>query len=157
LAAIAMLAAAGSALAFAVLYLNAGNRRPVLAVTAPVPAGATIQAADLTVVQISVDPQLAPLPATEQSTVVGQPAAADLLPGTLLTRAHVGAASPVQPGQAMVGLALQSGAVPSPQLRAGDLVQVIETLPARYRAPLKLSPLECGGCCLRDAGSIDRL
>lgn len=124
---VAVLVAAGSALVFALLWLNAGDRRAVLAVAGPVAAGQVIEASDVAVVRVSVDPQLAPLPASARTDVIGQTAAVDLVTGTLLTDAQVGAQSLLSAGQAVVGLALDGGQVPTPRLRTGDRVRVVAT------------------------------
>ena len=124
---VAVLVAAGSALVFALLWLNAGDRRAVLAVAGPVAAGQVIEASDIGVVRVSVDPQLAPLPASARAEVIGQTAAVDLVAGTLLTDAQVGGESLLPAGQAVVGLALDGGQVPTPRLRTGDRVRVVAT------------------------------
>jgi hypothetical protein len=129
LVAVAVLVAVGSALLFAVLWMNAGDRHPMLAVAARVSAGEVIDAADVAVVRVSIDPGLHPLPASAREQVVGRRAAVDLVAGTLLTDAHVGAGSPVAAGRAVVGVALGPGRVPASRLQAGDHMQVVQTLP----------------------------
>lgn len=129
LAVLAVLMAVGSALVFAVLWMNAGDRRPVLAVVAPVAAGQAIEDADLGVVRVSVDPLLDPLPADARSEIVGQVAAVDVAAGTLLTAVQLGGDDALQPGQALVGLALRGGQVPT-TAQPGDRVEVIQTAPA---------------------------
>lgn len=124
---VAVLVAASSALVFALLWLNAGDRRAVLAVAAAVSAGEVIEAGDLVVVRVSVDPVLAPLPASARADVIGETATVDLVAGTLLTDAQVGAEALLPTGQAVVGLALDGGQVPTPRLGAGDRVQVVAT------------------------------
>ncbi len=124
---VAVLVAAGSALVFALLWLNAGDRRAVLAVAAAVAAGEVIEAGDVVVVRVSVDPVLAPLPASARADVIGETATVDLVAGTLLTDAQVGAEALLPAGQAVVGLALDGGQVPTPRLAAGDRVQVVAT------------------------------
>jgi SAF domain len=90
LALLAVLMTLGSALAFVVLWMNAGNREPVLALANDVPAGQTITDGDLTTVRVSVDGGITPVASSARDQVVGQPAAADLLAGTLLTPEAVG-------------------------------------------------------------------
>jgi hypothetical protein len=90
LALLALLVTLGSALAFVVLWLNAGSRVPVLALRRDVPAGQVIQADDLTVVRISTDPGISPVSSSARDDVIGQPAASDLQAGTLLVPDAVG-------------------------------------------------------------------
>lgn len=127
LAVVALLVSAGAALTFAVLWSSAGERVPVLAVARPVAAGQVISAGDLVVVRVSVDPGLQPLPGASHGEVVGQRAAVGLVPGTLLVAGHLSARAPVGDEQAIVGLALRGGRLPSTALRPGDRVQVVLT------------------------------
>jgi hypothetical protein len=124
---VAVMVAVGSALVFAVLWANAGARRPVLAMARTVPAGTVIQAADLAVVRVSADAQLVPLPATQRGQVVGRTAAVDLVAGTLVTQAQLGDAPLLAAGEAVVGLALRGARLPTPRLRTGDWVHVVHT------------------------------
>ena len=75
------------ALLAAFAWSATSNTRSVLAVRGPVERGALIDASDLVAVQVSTDPALDPLPASQADTVVGQRAAVDIASGTLLTRA----------------------------------------------------------------------
>ncbi len=90
LALVALLVTLGSALAFVVLWMNAGNREPVLVLRRDVPAGQAIVADDLSVVRVSADSGVTPVSSSERDDVIGQPAAADLLAGSLLTPDSVG-------------------------------------------------------------------
>ena len=110
------------------LFLRVGGRTAVLAVARPVTAGHTITGQDLTEVRISVDPALRTVPASERSQVVGQVATVDLLARSLLTREALATASIPGAGQAIVGVALKAGQMPS-ALKAGDRVMVVLTPP----------------------------
>jgi SAF domain len=111
------------------LFLQVGGRTAVLAVARPVTAGHPITGQDLTEVRISVDPALRAVPASERSRVVGQVATVDLLPRSLLTREALATASIPGAGQAIVGVALKAGQMPS-ALKAGDHVMLVLTPPA---------------------------
>ncbi|MBW3643374.1 MAG: hypothetical protein KY447_10715 [Actinobacteria bacterium] len=130
LALVSVLVALGSALAFALLWANAGDRRPVLAVSRTVPAGQVIEADDLTVVRVAADAGIRPVPAERRQEVVGATAAADLLPGTLLTDAHLGDESLIGESEAVVGVAVEGGQLPVANLGRGDRVRVVLTAPA---------------------------
>lgn len=122
LAAACMIAAI---VAFVGVQLLATDRRPVLAVARAVPAGATITAEDLTVAQVVEDPALQPIPLSSKATVVGQTAAEDLAPGTLLTPAALGRAAAIRDGEALVGVEVPPSAAPVDAIGAGDRVQVV--------------------------------
>lgn len=127
LALVGALVTVGSALAFAVLWMNAGDREPVVAVTRRVPAGQVIEAGDLSIVRVSTDAALAPIPADQVDEVVGQIAVTDLVPGTLLTQEHLVAESILEAGSAVVGVALRPGQLPG-RLEGGDRVQIVRTI-----------------------------
>jgi len=110
---------------FAVGWLQAGNRQPVLALARPVTAGQVIAAADLQVVRVSASGPVSLLPASQEPAVVGQTAAAAMPAGSLLTSAEIGAA-PLAKGQALLGVALKPGQYP-PDLSAGQTVDVLST------------------------------
>lgn len=114
-----------------VLALSAGQlltrHTTVLAVARPVQAGAPITAADLAVASVTTDPHLAPIPAGQQSQVVGMLAQVALSPGELLTRAEIGTGSGFTPGQVLVAVPVKPGQVPVRGLTAGQRVLVVPT------------------------------
>ncbi len=127
LALVAVLVTLGSALAFAVLWLNAGDRKPVLAVTRNVPAGQVIASQDIEVVRVSADPALTPVPSDRRGEIIGQTASFDLVAGTLLTEGAVGEATALEVGTAVVAVALGAGELPTASLREGDRVLTVLT------------------------------
>lgn len=128
LALVASLVALASALTFAVLWLNAGDRKPVLVVSRPVPAGQVLSDGDLGVVRVSTDPGLRPIPASQRREVIGQTVSTGLVPGSLLTRAHLGGnVTLLGAGQAVVGVSLEGGQLLTPNLRVGDQVLIVQT------------------------------
>ena len=112
------------ALLFAGLYVGLDRRRSVLVVTRPVAAGALITVQDLDEAKASVSPSMA-LSAGRRGDVVGKAAATGLAPGSLLAPSQVGGSSPLQRGEALVGLSLKSGQFPA-ALRPGTRVQVVD-------------------------------
>jgi hypothetical protein len=125
LAAAGVLLVAGCALAFALTWLRAGDRTPVLAVSRTVAAGQVITAADLTVARVSADGPVSLIPSSQEAAVAGHTAAAALPAGSLLTGGDIGPAPPPT-GQAMLGVAVKPGQFP-PGLAAGDTVDVLAT------------------------------
>jgi len=120
------LAAAGGVLT-ATLVADAGGRLGVLAVARAVPIGTVISAGDLTVAHVAPDGNLAPVPAGEESSVLGQVAEVELLPGSLLTRGEITTAILPAAGQELVGVALKPGQLPARPLVAGARVLVVAT------------------------------
>lgn len=111
---------------FALAYAAAGDRKSVLAVARAVPAGQAITAEDLKEVMVSADPALQPVPATERASVVGRPVGVALVPGTLLSRAHLATDKLLPAGRDVVGLSLKPGQVPL-GVAPGDPVIVVGT------------------------------
>jgi hypothetical protein len=127
LALLAVLLTVGSALAFVVLWMNAGDRRPVLAMATDVAAGQQIEETDLTVVRVSTEAGLTPVPASQRDEVVGQVATVDLLAGTLLVEQAFGEDRGLDPGVALISVPVPVEELPSPDLEAGDRVIVYRT------------------------------
>jgi hypothetical protein len=116
---------AGCALAFALAWLRAGDRTPVLALARTVAAGQVITSADLTVAHVSVQGPVTLIPAGQEAAVTGRAAAVGLSAGSLLTAAGLGAPPPPA-GQALLGVAVKAGQFP-PGLAAGATVDVLAT------------------------------
>ena len=124
--ALAVILIVGLSLVFMLLYTSAGDRRAVFAVARAVAAGNVITAADLTEARVSVDPALRPIPVSRRSEVVGRAAGVDLVPGTLLTRAHIADGPVVASGRSVVGLSLKAGQYPA-GVRVGDTVLLVRS------------------------------
>ncbi len=114
------------AFAMGQLYLRTTGLRAVLALARDVPAGQTVQAADLRIVDATADGGIALVPSSTESTVLGQPAARDLTAGSLLTQTDLGKAANLAPDQAVVAVDCKPGQYP-PALAPGDRVTVVDT------------------------------
>lgn len=114
----------GFALAAVIWQANATQRSPALALTRDVQRGEVIGEADVRTVFVGTDQPVTLLPPKERSAVVGQAAVIDIAAGTLLARSHVSGMT-LQPGQGVVGLALEPGQFPSERLVAGDIVNIV--------------------------------
>jgi hypothetical protein len=121
---VGVLLVVGCALVFAEVSLRAGRGQEVLVVAEPVAAGQVVTAGDLRAVRLSAAGGVASVPASDEQSVVGQPAAVALSAGSVLTRADVGAGAGVGAGFDVVAVALKPGAYP-PDLSAGARVQVV--------------------------------
>ncbi len=99
----------------------------VLAVARDVRLGSTITADDLTVANVTSDPNLAPIPASQQSEIVGMVAEVPLMRGELLTSAQVGTGSGLTEGELQVALPLKEGQFPVRGLTPGQQVLIVPT------------------------------
>jgi hypothetical protein len=110
-------------LAYAYGAVRLGDRVQVLAVARPVAAGHTFTEADLAVVAAARDPNVALIPASRSSEVLGHTAVVPLVAGTLLTATQVGDAAFPPAGKVVTSLALKPGQYPQ-GLTAGSSVAV---------------------------------
>jgi hypothetical protein len=97
-----------------------------LAVYQPVEVGGQITADDLQTVTISTSRGLTPIPATQESRVIGEYAAVALVPGTLLTDQQLSSTNAIGPNQALVGLQLSPAQRPGRTLTPGDHLLLIQ-------------------------------
>jgi len=125
LAVIGVLVVAVCALVFATGWVQAGNRKPVLAVVHAVAAGQLLTAADLQVVRVSASGPVSLVPAAAEASILGRPAAGPLPAGALMTSGDIGPAAPAG-GQDDLGVAVKAGQYP-PDLSAGQTVDVLAT------------------------------
>jgi hypothetical protein len=114
-------------LASAALYQRADHQVPVLMMTAAVPAGSVVTAADVGTTTIVAGPGLHDIPARQLSQVTGLVAAVSLRPGTLLAPDELTTSLPPARGQVMVSLPLKPQSVPASGLQPGDHVLVAGT------------------------------
>ena len=122
---IALVAAGG--LLSVMLESASEQRTQVLVVSQPLAFGQVITAQDLSVASISLDPALQPVDASALSSIVGKHAAAQLEPGSTLTRSDVTSAALVGPGQQLVGVQAKPGQLPATPLVPGEQVVIVTT------------------------------
>ena len=128
LALLAILITLGSALAFVVLWMNAGGREPVLALRNNVAAGQLIRADDLVVVRMSADSGIDPIPSSARDQVVDHPAATNLLAGMLLVEGTVGDADGLDSGSTVIAIPVPVEQIPTDDLDTGNSVILYRTL-----------------------------
>ena len=122
----AALVAAG-ALGTAFAFTSVNDTQEVLVVSRDIKRGETIEAGDLSVVRVGVDPALSPVAGGKRAELEGSRAAVDLWAGTLLTEeALTGNLVPGE-GESLVGIALAAAQMPSEQLYSGDAVRIVTT------------------------------
>ncbi|MCW2631751.1 MAG: uncharacterized protein JWR88_713 [Pseudonocardia sp.] len=103
------------------------TRDTVLVVAKAVPVGSTITDADLTTAEITSDPALKPIKASDRGSVVGKVAMVNLSPGGLVTRDELGTSDGFTSGQVLVALGLKEGQFPARGLSAGQQVLIVAT------------------------------
>lgn len=121
----ALVAAGGLGTAFAFTSVN--DTQEVLVVSNDIKRGETIEAGDLAVVRVSVDPALTPVPGSQKAELEGSRAAVDLWAGTLLTAQAVTDNLVPGEGQSLVGISLTPAQMPSEPLYGGDVVRIVTT------------------------------
>jgi len=122
----AALVAAG-ALGTAFAFTSVNDTQEVLVVANDIKRGETIDAGDLTVVRVSVDPALTPVPGNQKADLEGSRAAVDLWAGTLLTEQAVTDNLVPGEGESLVGISLTPAQMPSEPLYGGDVVRIVTT------------------------------
>lgn len=127
LAALGVALVALGGLGAAYLVTGASDADPVLALRSDVDRGAVIEDSDLVVAHLEADPALAPVPAAQLDSIVGQRAARDLTSGSLLTADSVTDAMVPAEGDSLVGVALTPAQLPGSDLHLGEAVRIVNT------------------------------
>lgn len=122
----AALVAAG-ALGTAFAFTSVNDTQEVLVVSRDIERGETIEAGDLSVVRVSVDPALTPVAGSQKAELEGSRAAFDLWAGTLLTEEAVTDSLVPGEGDSLVGIRLTPAQMPSEPLYSGDAVRIVTT------------------------------
>lgn len=106
-------------------FTRASHTQQVLAVATTIHAGQTITTSDLKPVDMNSDTELQTIPATQESTVVGQVAQLDMAAGSVVTPDSFGKVSIPAKGQAVVGLSLTPAQMPASSISVGDKVSLV--------------------------------
>lgn len=109
-----------------VTVLQVGDREPMLALARPVEVGHVLAPQDLRQVPMSVDSGADLVPASQSSSVLGQPVAYSLPSGAMLSHSALGSPQLPPAGQGVVAVAVEAGHVP-PGISPGTTVSVIVT------------------------------
>lgn len=125
--AVGLLLTGSAALAFVLWNAATVQRTPVLALASDVTRGQLLATDDLRVVHVGTDDLVTTMSPDQAADLVGRAAVTDLPAGALAVPGQFAAASTLTPGAGVVGLALGPGQYPTPQLRIGDLVNVVVT------------------------------
>ena len=125
--AVGLLVVAVFALAGTWFYSSTSDREPVIAVRNAIERGQQVTAADLRVVSVASDQAINALPSDQAALIVGRTALVDLVPGTLVSSELFADQALIEPGNGVVGLALDPGEYPTVTLAPGDRVRIVET------------------------------
>lgn len=104
-----------------------GHASKVVALRNDIDRGSVIKQGDLMTMEISGDPSLETIPASEEGSLVGKYAVRDLTAGSLVPPAAVNSQVIPGKGEALVGVALTPAQLPASPLRSGDEVRIINT------------------------------
>jgi hypothetical protein len=106
------------------VFSTTDKRVGVLQVVHDIPAGSQLSASDVRSIELSTDPSLAVVEATDLAVVVGRYAKVRIVTGGLLAGSLLQAAPLVGPGAAVVAVSIPEGELPA-GLRERSHVQVI--------------------------------
>lgn len=106
---------------------SVSTAQDVVAVRQTIQRGETITREDLMTVKIGVDPALHPIPGSDIDTLVGKQAAYDIVAGGVVTTDQVTDTLVPTRGYSVIGVSLEPGAAPVPQLRPGSQVRLVNT------------------------------
>ena len=123
---IGSLLVAVAALLGAWVFAATSNQVPVMVAGRDIQPGEVVAAADLRVVDVSASKDLRAIRSSQQDLIIGKAARGPIPGGTVLnTDLFTDAGTAIPAGMVVVGAALEPGAVPSSELRAGDEVNLL--------------------------------
>lgn len=143
------------------LVSSTGQRTSVLVMARDVAYGAPVTDADLSSVEVSLDPSVSMLPATERARVVGMTAATALTAGSLLSPSQLSITIPPGAGQVLVGVAVPATRMPAGGLAAGDGILIVDTPaadadpPAGVPASITATVVRIGAADLNGVSVVD--
>ncbi len=103
------------------------KRVTVLALAHDVQLGSPVTGDDLTTAEITSDPNLSPISASQKASVIGLVAATRLSAGSLLTRDQLTRGKGFPTGQVLVPLASKEGQLPAQGLTPGEKLLIVST------------------------------
>jgi hypothetical protein len=106
------------------VFSTTDKRVAVLQVVRDIPAGSQLNAADVRSIELSTDPSLAVVKASDLAAVVGRYAKVRIVTGGLVSTSLLQAAPLVTPGAAVVAVTVPAGELPA-GLRERSRVQVV--------------------------------
>ena len=128
--------------ALAVVWLvgAAGQRQEVIAVRQEVAYGEVIEAADLGLARVSVDPGIDVVPGGDQDLLIGQVATTRLVPGMLMAPGMAAPVGEPTEGRVLVPIAVPVERMPAGGLRAGDRILAVDIDPGVSEGAIPAAP-----------------
>ncbi|MEU6653354.1 SAF domain-containing protein [Streptomyces sp. NPDC046900] len=120
---LALIAAGGAGVA--VLLLQVGHRTQVVTVVREVQVGQVLTERDLGRASVALDPAVKAVRADDLDSVVGNRAAVELKPGSLLAPSQVTKDSLVRAGEQLVPIGLEPKQIPATALVPGQKVELV--------------------------------
>ena len=111
----------------ALMFGSGRDAHQVLVASHPIDAGTVLTTADMRGVSISGQIGFRSTPSTQMGSLVGKVASVPIPNGSLVVVEQLQLRQSAPTGTVLVGMVLDPGALPSPDLRFGDLVQVLAT------------------------------
>ena len=111
----------------ALMFGSGRDSQQVLVASRAIDAGSVLTSADVKGVEVSGDLGFRATSAGNLETLIGKVAAVPIAVGTLIVAEQLQLRQSAPIGKVLVGMVLDPGALPSPDLRFGDRVQVLAT------------------------------
>ena len=141
--AVGTLVAIGAIGVMLLIFSTANKRVPVLQLVHDVPAGQQLTAADVRTIELSTDPTLQVVHASDLGAVVGRYARVRMISGSLLAVPMLQSSPLVAPGSAVVAVTIPAGELPA-GLRERSRVQLVFPLTSSQSASAT-APAPVGG------------
>jgi len=113
--------------AFATIYSSSNHQSSVLVVTRTVQQGQQITGGDLGQASVAVSGGVTPIPVADAPELAGKRAAVTIPAGSLLVAGDLTGSGQIASGDAVVGLALKDGELPSGGVEPGQQVMIVQT------------------------------
>jgi SAF domain len=124
------------ALGIGVLFARKGETRMVFVAARQIPAGTVLTMSDLRTVQLPVDVDVRSIPGNDTKAVEGKVAQLPIAEGSVLVAEELSVTEKAPAGSVLVGVSLEPGALPTPDIRHGDRVEVYAAAPDGKEAVL---------------------
>ena len=111
----------------ALMFGSGRDSQQVIVASHPIDAGSVLTVADVKGVSVSGQIGFRATPTANLAALVGKVASVPIPAGTLIVAEQLQLRQSAPPGTVLVGMVLDPGALPSPDLRFGDHVQVLAT------------------------------
>jgi hypothetical protein len=113
--------------AFVTIYSSSNHQSSVLIVTRTIQQGQQIRGSDLGQSSAAISGGITPILVADASELAGKRAAVTIPAGSLLVAGDLTVSGQIASGDAVVGLALKDGELPSGGVQSGDKVMIVQT------------------------------